>query len=72
MISRNKQFFTRNNEILEASFTRNGIPLETLLGNRDLNVEKDPLYGCFASFVQLKITRNYVTFRFVYETDYYA
>jgi hypothetical protein len=51
---------------------RNVIPLETLLGNRDLNVEKDPLYGCLASFVQLKITRNYVTFRFVYETGYYA
>jgi hypothetical protein len=30
------------------------------------------LYGCFVSFVQLKITRNYVMFRFVYETGYYA
>jgi hypothetical protein len=51
---------------------RNGISLETLLENRDLNVGKDPLYGCFASFVQLKITRNYVTFLFVDETGYDA
>ncbi len=33
---------------------------------------KYPLYGCFASFVQLKITRNCVTFRFVFETGYFA
>ncbi len=30
------------------------------------------LYGCFASFVKLKITRNYDTFYFVFETGYYA
>jgi hypothetical protein len=33
---------------------------------------KYPLYGCFASFIQLKITPNSVTFRFVFETGYYV
>jgi hypothetical protein len=40
---------------------RNGIPPETLLENRDLNVENTLCMVVFVYFVQLKITRNYVT-----------
>ncbi len=40
--------------------------------NRSLYVENTLLYGCFASFVKLKIMCNYVTFRFVFETSYYT
>jgi hypothetical protein len=32
--------------------------------NRGIYYGKYPLNGCFASFVQLKIMRYYVTFRF--------
>jgi hypothetical protein len=35
-------------------------------------VEVNRDHGGSASFVKLKITRNYVTFRFVFETGYYA
>jgi hypothetical protein len=38
--------------------------------NRGLYCGKYPLYGCSDSFVQLKITRNYVMFRFIFETGY--
>ncbi len=69
----NKHFFTRNNEILQVSFTRNGILLETLLENRDLIVEKTlcmvvspvsfnwklcDITLRFVSFTKLAITRN--------------
>jgi hypothetical protein len=40
--------------------------------NRGLYCGKYPLYGCCASFVQLKIMCNYITFCFVFETGYYA
>jgi hypothetical protein len=40
--------------------------------NRGFYCRKYPLYGCFSSFVQLKIMRNYVTFRFVFVTGSYT
>ncbi len=39
--------------------------------NRGLYLENN-FDGYFASFIQLKITRNYCTLRFVSENGYYA